>query len=66
MAGSYDHITTLDGDWKGIRNLENLGDANEALRHCWLMIQVLSCGDLDSIASAKEAAIRIERVWSFE
>jgi hypothetical protein len=61
MAGSYDHITHAEGGWKGVKTLDNMGDAEEALYHCWLMIQILSQGDLSTIGNANNAAINIRK-----
>jgi len=45
MAGSYRHITRVDGTFCGAYLLDNLGDAHEALEECWEMIQYLTGGD---------------------
>jgi hypothetical protein len=61
MAGSYDHITTSEGDWKGIKLIETMGDAEEALFECWAIIQCLASGNQLLIADAKDQAMRIVR-----
>ena len=42
MAGSYRHIVEDDGSFRGMDLIENLGDAHEALKECYEMIQYLT------------------------
>lgn len=53
MAGSYSHITTKKGKFRGISLIDNLGDAYEALEECFGMIQVLADFDQERIADAE-------------
>lgn len=41
MAGSYDHIVK-DGEFVGLKYIDNLGDAREALQECYHMINYLA------------------------
>lgn len=47
MAGSYRHIVDKDNNLlsSDSNNLDNLGDAYEALEECYDMIQYLTGGD---------------------
>lgn len=49
MAGSYRHIVTKDNKFKGVKNIDNLGDAYEALEECYEFIQILTGGDKEKI-----------------
>jgi hypothetical protein len=44
MAGSYNHITTAKGKFRGTQLIDNLGDAYEALEECYGMIWALAHG----------------------
>ena len=52
MAGSYRHITKNDGTFRGMENIDNLGDAAEALEECYDMIQWLTHGNKKKIYKA--------------
>jgi hypothetical protein len=42
MAGSWNHITGNGGKFIGVRLIDNLGDAYEALEECYGMVHVLA------------------------
>lgn len=42
MAGSWDHITTKNGKFRGTALIDNLGDAHEALEECFGMVWYLA------------------------
>ena len=42
MAGSWEHITTEAGGFRGVALIDNLGDAYEALEQCYGMVQLLA------------------------
>lgn len=42
MAGSWDHIVTKNGKFRGAVLLDNLGDAHEALEECFGMVWYLA------------------------
>lgn len=50
MAGSYRHIVDKNNTFIGIKHIENLGDAWEALEECWHFIDILSGGDKQKIS----------------
>lgn len=52
MAGSYRHITTKSGKFRGTELLDNMGDAYEALEECFGMIQLLADFDQGRIQAA--------------
>jgi len=52
MGGSYRHITDHLNNFIGIRFIDNLGDAHEALEECFDMIEFLSGGDKQRIFEA--------------
>ena len=52
MAGSYRHIVEDDGSFRGMDLIENLGDAHEALKECYEMIQYLTGGNKEKIYTA--------------
>lgn len=54
MAGSYRHITNGTGRFIGTNEIDNLGDAYEALEECYGMIQFLTGGDAARITEAVE------------
>lgn len=52
MAGSYRHIADSNNDFTGIKLIDNLGDAHEALEECYLMIKQLTGNDKKKIYEA--------------
>lgn len=60
MAGSYKHIVDKNNKFIGVKYLDNLVDAYEALEECWHMIDILTGSDKEKI---EEAHLKyIERV----
>ena len=53
MAGSYSHIVNDAGRFVGVRLLDNLGDAWEALEECYGMIWLLANGDASVVEDAQ-------------
>lgn len=41
MAGSWKHITTDKGEFRGVELIDNLGDAYETLEECYGMVWYL-------------------------
>ena len=58
MAGSYRHIVTKDNKFKGVKNIDNLGDAYEALEECYEFIQILTGGDKDKLVEIHQEYLR--------
>jgi len=42
MAGSWNHIVTKRGQFRGVELIDNLGDADEALEECYGMVWLLA------------------------
>jgi len=42
MAGSWSHITTKKGKFRGVELLDHRGDAYEALEECYGMVHYLA------------------------
>jgi hypothetical protein len=66
MAGSIDHCLKKDGTYRGVRLLENMGDMAEGVEEMMFVIMVLTEGDPESLAAAKEfyyKCLRGERPW---
>lgn len=53
MAGSLNHIINKRGRFT-MDNIENLGDAHEALGECFALILELSGGDMAKVSAACE------------
>jgi hypothetical protein len=53
MAGSYLHIIGDTGRFHGVRLLDHLGDAYEALEECYGMIWLLAGGDAAKVEDAR-------------
>jgi hypothetical protein len=62
MAGSYEHIKRDPNSHTGIStlNIENMGDATEAMTHMWWMIQILAGSNEAKIKDASRTAIEVE------
>lgn len=58
MAGSWNHITTGTGKFRGMGLIENLGDAGEALEECygmvWWLAHALAAHDGNGGASPRD------------
>lgn len=54
MAGSYNHIITATGAFRGGGLLDNKGDVYEALEECYGMIWFLAQGDKARVEEARQ------------
>lgn len=52
MAGSYYHCINSKGEFIGVKNLDNLGDAHEALEEMYWMLQYMSGGSKEKLFNA--------------
>jgi len=53
MAGSYEHLLGKTGKFT-MDNIENLGDAHEALQHCYFIIKFLEKSNLSIKQASKK------------
>ena len=61
MAGSYEHLKKDAGGVLDYRTIENMGDAYEALEHCFYMIEFLTTDAPGLVEHASEQAYRLKR-----
>lgn len=71
MAGSYRHIVNEKNEFKGIRNISDLGDAYEALEECYEFIKILTGGDKEKIVETHLEYLRrkggdVERAQKYD
>jgi hypothetical protein len=64
MAGSWNHMVTKTGKFRGTRLLENLGDCYEALEQCYGMVQWLAEQIATEVVADRQAVIEDARQHS--
>lgn len=63
MAGSWKHLVTKKGKFRGVSLIDNLGDAYEALEECYGMIHWLAHREIPvSLHDTPESLIELARL----